>query len=283
MSRVAVSGVLPGCAARATVGRMECRVGDVAVHYAEHGAGGVPVLVLHGAGVDHREPEACFEPALRAVGGLRRLYPDLPGAGRTPAPARIASADDVREVLVGLIDALVGPGPVLLVGHSAGAYYAQGVAARRPGQVAGLAMVCPLLAGVRDVPEHRPVVRDDELGDDEFRGYFVVQTPAMLERYEQVVAPGAALADAAAAQRIGARWELTAPGPPYGGPTLVVAGRQDSTVGFAGALDLLGTPSRTSVAVLDGAGHALPHEQPAALGALLRAWVSACLDRPPAD
>ena len=42
-------------------------------------------LVLHGAGVDHRETEACFEPAFDGVTGLRRIYPDPPRrAGWTP-------------------------------------------------------------------------------------------------------------------------------------------------------------------------------------------------------
>jgi pimeloyl-ACP methyl ester carboxylesterase len=82
---------------------VECRVRDVAVHYAEHGEGR-PVLVLHGAGVDHREAEACFEPALRAYGGLRRLFPDLSGMGRTPAPSTLQSADDVPGVLTGFAD-----------------------------------------------------------------------------------------------------------------------------------------------------------------------------------
>ena len=166
---------------------------------------------------------------------------------------------------------------MLLVGHSAGAYYARGLAARRADRVAGLALVCPLLSGVRDVPEHRPVVADDTLGDEEFRGYFVVQTPAMLERYERFVKPAAALVDAAAMGRIGARWELSPSGDrPYSGPTLVVAGRQDSLVGHAAAADLLEVHPRATLAVLDGAGHALPHEQPALLAALVLEWLGRC-------
>lgn len=245
------------------------RVGDVDVHLAAHGAGR-PVLVLHGAGVDHREPEACFEPALAARGGLRRIYPDLPGHGRTPAPPGLRSADDVLDVLLGLADAVAGDDPLLLVGHSAGAHYARGLAARRPERVAGLALVCPLLPGGGDVPPHRPVVADGTLGDAGFRGYVVVQTPAMLDRYRRWVEPGAALADAAAAERIGARWELAEPGgPPYAGPVLVVAGRRDSTVGYAEAVRLLDVYPRATLAVVDDAGHALPHERPEVLTGLL--------------
>jgi pimeloyl-ACP methyl ester carboxylesterase len=253
---------------------MECRIGNVAMYFEEHGKG-TPVLVLHGAGVDHREAEACFEPALGSYGGLRRIYPDLPGMGRTAAPAALRSGDDVLDLLLGFADEVAGAEPAMLVGHSAGAYFCYGFAARRPDRIAGLALVCPMLPGVRDVPEHRPVVAATELGDEEFRSYFVVQTPAMLERYDRFVAPAVALADTAAMARIGERWTLTAPeGPAYAGPMLVVAGQQDSTVGYAAAAELLDHHPRATLAVLDGAGHALPHEAPELLAALLRDWLA---------
>jgi len=76
----------------------------------------------------------------------------------------------------------------LLIGHSAGAYYAQAMAAKRPALVVGLALVCPLLPGLRDVPEHRRIAGSGEIGDDVSRSYFVIQTPEMLERYLRYVA-----------------------------------------------------------------------------------------------
>lgn len=242
------------------------------MHWVEHGSG-VPAIVLHGAGVDHREPEACLDDAL-AGHPLRRIYPDLPGMGRSPAPTDIASANDVLDALLQFADEVAGPGPLLLVGHSVGAYYAQGFAARRPMLVKGLALICPLLADVRDVPPHRPVVVAPDLGDDDFRSYFVVQTPQMLERYERLVAPAADGVDAAAMERIGERWQLTEPGPvAYDAPTLIVAGRQDSTVGYAAAVDLSARYPSATLAVVDGAGHALPHEQPEMLSRLIAQWL----------
>ena len=194
--------------------------------------------------------------------------------GRTGADG-LRSAEDVLETLLEFGNEVIGGASYLLIGHSAGAYFAQAMAAREPGQVAGLTLICPLLPDLRDIPEHRVVVGTGEIGDDEFRGYFVVQTPEMLERYERHVLPSATLVDDAAMERIGARWELAGdPGPAYGGPTLVVAGRMDSIVGYAAAGDLAEDYPHASLAVLDDAGHALPHEQPELLRALVAEWLA---------
>src|SRR5213078_1960040 len=107
---------------------MEIRVGKVVVHYVEHGTG-QPVLVLHGAGVDHREPEACFEPIFDGIAGFRRIYPDLPGMGRTVAPDGMRSADDVLDTLLDFAAEVTEGAAHLLIGHSAGGYYAQAMAA----------------------------------------------------------------------------------------------------------------------------------------------------------
>jgi pimeloyl-ACP methyl ester carboxylesterase len=257
------------------VDAVEHLTGDLPVHYVEQGEG-VAVLALHGAGVDHREVMACLEPVFGALTGYRRIYPDLPGMGRTPAPATIQSADDVLDVLLAFIDGVIGDEPMLVTGHSAGGYFAEAIASRRPEQVAGLALLCPLLAGAHDVPEHEVVVGSGDIGDAQFRSYFTVQTAENLDRYTRYVQPAARLADDVALARIGERWALTKgphePGP-YRRPTLLVTGRQDSAVGYAQAWTLLEQYPRATFAVLDAAGHALPHEQPQLLRALVTEWL----------
>jgi pimeloyl-ACP methyl ester carboxylesterase len=257
------------------VGAVEYAVGDVPVHYVVHGEGSA-VLALHGAGVDHREVMACLDPVLDAFTGYRRIYPDLPGMGRTPAPERIRGADDVLEVLLAFIDGVIGDQPLLVAGHSAGGYYAQAIAGQRPAQVVGLALLCPLLAGIHDVPEHEVTLSSGDIGDAEFRDYFTVQTAKTLDRYERYVEPAARLADETALARIGERWELTTrprEGVPYRCPTLLVTGRQDAAVGYSRAWEMLERYPRATFAVLDGAGHALPHEQPELLRALVTEWL----------
>lgn len=257
------------------MGAVEHVIGDVPVHYVEQGEG-LPVLALHGAGVDHREVMACLDPVFDGVTGYRRIYPDLPGMGRTPAPETIRGADDVLEVLLAFIDGVIGDQPLLVAGHSAGGYYAQAIAGQRAEQVVGLALLCPLLAGLHDVPEHEAVYRSGSIGTAEFRGYFTVQTATTLGRYARYVEPGARLADQSALARIAERWELTTrPGDkaPNRCPALLVTGRQDSMVGYARAWDLLEEYPRATFAVLDRAGHALPHEQPGLLRALVTEWL----------
>ncbi len=255
---------------------------NVPVHYAEHG-GGTPVLILHGANVDHREMADALEPVFARTNDYRRVYPDLPGMGRTPAPDTINSGDDVLDLLLAFVDGVIGDRPFLLVGHSAGAYHARAIAGRRPAQVSGLALICPLDENVREVPSHVVLHSSVEPGEvldaDEaqtYRDYFVVHDEATLARFQESVAPSAGLADEAGLARIGANWLFSISpekGPQYPHPALIITGRQDSVVGYTGPQDLLEHYPRATFAVLDRAGHALPHEQPDLLDALIREWL----------
>jgi pimeloyl-ACP methyl ester carboxylesterase len=262
-------------------------VNGIPVHYAQHGSG-TPLLALHGGGVDHREVMGALEPVFADRPGYRRIYPDLPGMGRTPAPETIDSADAVLELLLGLVDAVIGEEALLVVGHSSGGYLARAIANRRPRQVAGLALICPLVGeqgGEDERPDHLVLHAAENLDPDatlgpemaaEFRNYLVVHTPETLRRFQETVAPGVALADQAALERIAGRWQLaTVPehGPAYANPTLILAGRQDATVGYVGSWRLLEHYPRATFAVLDRAGHGLPHEQVGLLGALLEEWL----------
>jgi pimeloyl-ACP methyl ester carboxylesterase len=263
-------------AAQITVVGVECRVNGVSLHYADRGSG-VPVVALHGAGVDHREIEAAFEAVVPDT-GYRRIYPDLPGMGRSTT-AGLACNEDIVTLLGDFVDQLVG-GPVLLVGHSYGAYLARGVAARRPDMALGLALLCPVGERTGDVPDHE-VVRQDASAYDEldpshragFDEYFVVRTPATARRYREHVAPSRALVDAAALGRIFAGWAVDVGSEPCWLPTLIAAGRRDSTAGYVDAIDLLDRYPRATLVVVEGAGHALMHERPELLGRLVADWL----------
>jgi pimeloyl-ACP methyl ester carboxylesterase len=255
---------------------VECRINEVLVHYVEHGRG-VPLVALHGAGVDHREIEAAIE-AIVPDTGYRRIYPDLPGMGLS-STGGLSCNDDVVTLLGDFIDQL-GAGPVMLLGHSYGAYLARGVAARRPNTVLGLALLCPVAERSRNVPDH-DVVRQDADAYDElepaqragFEEYFVVRTPVTARRYRDRVVPGKTLVDEAALGRIFAGWTIDVGSSAFSAPTLVVAGRHDSVVGYTDSAELLERYPHATLAVIEDAGHALMHERPELLAALFGDWL----------
>jgi pimeloyl-ACP methyl ester carboxylesterase len=260
---------------------MECRINEVTMHYVEHGRG-LPVVALHGVGVDHREIEAAIE-AIVPDTGYRRIYPDLPGMGRSTTEG-LTSNNDVVSLLGDLIERLV-EGPVLLLGHSYGAYLARGIAARRPGMVLGLALLCPVGERSHSVPEHTVVRADsdayDELDSGQRQGfdeYFVIRTAATARRYREQVVPGTMLVDESALARIFAGWKVDVGSDLFMPPTLIVAGRRDSVVGYTDAIDLVEHYPHATLAVIEDAGHALMHERPDLVAALLVEWLDRAAD-----
>lgn len=255
---------------------MECRINDVVIHYVEHGTG-MPLVALHGVGVDHREPEAALEPML-TDSGCRRIYPDLPAMGRSTASG-LTSNNDVVAVLAEFVERTAQE-PALLLGHSYGAYLARGLAAQRPELVRGLALVCPLAEQVGDLPVPEVVVQDDAAYDElepklqaGFDEYFVIRTPETARRYRDSVVPGTQLVDEAALTGVFTEWAIDMGRHTFSHPTLVVAGLHDATVGFDDAVRLLDVYPRATLAVIDGAGHALLHERPDVVAALVNDWI----------
>jgi pimeloyl-ACP methyl ester carboxylesterase len=255
---------------------MQCRINEALVHYVEHGSG-VPLVALHGAGVDHREIEAAIE-AVVPASGYRRIYPDLPGMGLSTTGG-LTCNDDVVMLIGDFIDHL-GAGPVMLLGHSYGAYLARGAAARRPDTVLGLALLCPVAERARNMPRHDAVRQDADAYDElepaqraGFEEYFVARTRATARRYRDSVVPGTTLVDEAALGRIFTRWTVDVGSTRFSAPTLVVAGRRDSVVGYTDATELLERYPRATLAVIEDAGHAAMHEQPELLAALLGDWL----------
>jgi pimeloyl-ACP methyl ester carboxylesterase len=268
------------------------------MHLVTHGADdATPVLALHGWPVDHRLMSGCLEPLFARRPGYRRLYPDLPGMGRTPAGAA-ASSDDLLAAVLALIGTVLGTTPFLLVGESFGGYLSRAVVRALPHQVLGLALICPvgqtLDRDSRIRPPHQVLRATPGLLDDldeviraDFAEMAVVQTPETLRRFNDEVVPALQIADNEAIARIERRWHLSE-GPdsraPFDRPTLILCGRQDSSVGYEDQFALLPRYPRATFAVLDVAGHNLQIEQPALFETLMNDWLDRCTpnDKPPA-
>ena len=265
---------------------MQVDVRGLPVHYETIGEGR-PIVLLHGGGTDHRLMTHALEPAFAGREGWRRIYPDLPGMGRTPAAEWIEDEDDMLAVLEGFVDAVADGRRVVLGGGSYGGYLALGFVHRRPADLDGLLLVAPALrGGNQELPAHHVFEQDDAvvasvLEDEQgWLGRSVAQTAENLEFFRAAVMPGVRVADQEFLERLdgGANLSIDVSRQlpaPFPGPSLIITGRQDSVVGWAGAASLLESFPRATFVVLDRAGHGLAAEQ----RALVRAHVSEWLDR----
>ncbi len=264
---------------------MECKIRDTTVHYEELGEGR-PLFVLHGQPSDHRQMLADLEPHFSPRTGWRRIYPDLPGMGRTEAPEWIKSQDDVLDLVLALIDDLAPDEPFALAGFSYGGYLARGVVYQRPAQVVGLLLTAPVVEPdreKRDLPPRR-VIREDaafqaalQPGEELLEDVAVVQGMEQLQYFRRVIAPAFAMADFEFLERLRKRnafsFDVDRPEQPFPAPVLIVTGRFDSWVGYRQAFDLLPNYPRGTYAVLDRAGHSIANEQKGLIGALVNEWL----------
>jgi pimeloyl-ACP methyl ester carboxylesterase len=245
------------------------------------------VLFLHGFGPDHRSLLYSIGPVFERRPGYRRVHVDLPGFGASPAAPDIDSSDAMADVVVELIEELVGTEPMLLVGESWGGYLARGIVAQRPGQVRGVALIVTVVFAAheeRDVPEQALLFEEPELLDGvgpidaaAFREAAVIADRASWDYARSTILPAIAMTDDAATDRIAARYtfasDVDTVGHPFTGPSLIVCGRQDSVVGWRDALSLLERFPRATFAVLDAAGHNLEGERTELLRELVDDWL----------
>lgn len=259
-----------------------------ALHYETIGSG-APVLVLHGAYSTGHETRAVFEPVLAPLRRHRRIYVDLPAMGDSPAHDSVRTSQAVVDLLDEFVEDEIGIGRFQLIGHSYGGHLARGLAARRPSQLAGLALVCPLMPKTMTSEPHRAVRATGDPTEwldaglvDEFVGYFVIHSREMAERFRDAVAPAIGRFDADRVGELMAAWRLR-PDPddrPLDLPALVVAGRHDSFVGYRDQLRLIDLYTAATVITVADAGHAVAHEHPDVLAALIRSWDDRCASAP---
>jgi pimeloyl-ACP methyl ester carboxylesterase len=248
---------------------------------------GVSVLMLHGFPLDRRSLMTSVGPVFERRAGYRRLHVDLPGFGASLAATEITSSDATVDFVLRLIDETVGDAPLLVIGESWGAYLARGVVARRAEQVRGVALLCPVIIAThadRRVPDHRILYEEPGIfdGADQqavaaFREWAVVADRGAWEYVQSSIGPAVAAADAGAAERIGSRYafaeDIDRVGAPFAGPSLIIAGRQDSIVGYRDAVDILERFPRATFVVLDAAGHNLQAERPRVVASLVDDWL----------
>lgn len=231
---------------------------------------GRPLVLIHGWRLNSKVEQADYEPVLARRNGWRRLYPDLPGMGQSPAEPWIRRKTDFLNSLMQEIDKSLGDLPFAIAGTSSGAELAQAVAHLMPGRVRGLLMRVPMLVGddaARVVaPADTAAALPDSYHEGRKRKLDELWEPARRIADRQFLDPIRADPGRYTLDEINTKTVFNA-------PTLIIVGRQDTRVGYEQAWILAQRYPRATFALLDRAGHELPVGNQELFAALVNDWL----------
>jgi pimeloyl-ACP methyl ester carboxylesterase len=274
---------------------MHCRIKDLDLYY-EIAGEGMPVVMVHGMGVDHQTMRGCMEPVFAARDQRwKRVYLDLPGMGRTEGRDWIGNSDDMVWVVSQLIDSVIPGERFLLVGESYGGYLVRALIRERPQDVEGMLLIAPLAVAddaQRDLPPRSVWRREaaflETLEPEErdlFDLFIVNQNQANWIRFQNEILAGFGAGDQAFKTKIRNRIENYALSydvddmpEPYDKPSLIVTGRQDCLAGYRDQWTFLENYPHSTFAVLDRAGHGMQIEQAGLFNALVHEWLDRVID-----
>lgn len=217
--------------------------------------------------------------------GYKRIYIDLPGMGKSNAPDWINSSDRVVEVLIPFIEEIISTEEFLLVGESYGGYLARGILTKLFERVNGLLLVCPVVVAEpekRILPDKQVILQDEELLNkltsterEAFCELAVIANEYTYKRFQEEIKPGLDIANYEFIERLQKNYSLTMDfhRKKYEKPVLLLAGRQDISVGYQDIIEINDDYPRATLAVLDMAGHNLQIEQPELFESLVGEWI----------
>lgn len=267
---------------------MNCDIGNANIYYETFGDG-KPFVMLHGFSVDHRLMTGCMEPIFRKHKGFKRIYLDLPGMGKSDSPSWISSTDHMLQAVIASIRRILPNQSFLLAGESYGGYLARGIVSRMNCQVDGLLLICPVVIaekGQRDCPDDTIAYRDERflsgLSPDEAKEFCemgVIQNEYTFHRYKNEIAAGLNIANEPYLKKIQEKYGFSfdVDNPKYisfGKPALMIAGRQDSCVGYRDLIKIIENYPKASLAILNDAGHNVQIEQPELFNSLVGKWLA---------
>jgi 3-oxoadipate enol-lactonase len=206
----------------------------VAVSYTVAGAADAPVVVLsHSLGADR----GMWDPQVPGLAERYRVVTyDTRGHGESPSPAGPYTLDDLVDDLIALLDE-VGAERAHVAGLSLGGMIAMRLAAREPGRVDRLALLCtsakpdpaPFLQRVSAVRSGGTAPLAPTIAGRWLTPPFAAEHPDLLARLEGMIA-GSDDAGYAACCEVVAGVDLRADCARITAPTLVISGWQDQAL-----------------------------------------------------
>lgn len=253
-----------------------CKANGIDIHYLRTGGNKPPVVLLHGLMTNG----ACWTPLARALEeDYDVVIPDARGHGNSSAPDHGYHYNDLAADVIGLIDMLSLPLPLLL-GHSMGGMTAAVVASRLPKRLRGLVLADPTFL----TPQRQQEVYESDVADkharvlnrskEEFLAE--MQARSRCRSYEMIEL----LTQARFQTSIRAFEVLKPPNPDYmqlikllDVPSLLVVGDVGSVVSHERAIELALLNKHLQVAQIKEAGHGIPYDQPDRFSAVVQTFL----------
>lgn len=265
---------------------MEVVVKSIPVYYEEFGRG-IPILMLHGWPGDHRHMVTDMEPLFKNRAGWRRIYPDLPGMGKTPGKEEITNQDAILEIVSEFMQTVAPNERFVVAGHSYGGYLCHGLTYRQPKMIDGVFLFAPPIEAdstKRPLPPHQVLVEDPQFlavltaQENDVRNIVVVQSLDILEWFRTNGTPAFSIADYTFLGKLSKNFAFSFPvnqlTTPFSAPTLILTGRQDSVSGYRDVWAILENYPRATFVVLDRAGHWVHKEQKGLFHSLASEWLN---------
>ncbi|GAB4467771.1 MAG: alpha/beta hydrolase [Anaerolineae bacterium] len=245
---------------------------DHSLFYFEHRAEKSPyppLLLIHGAGGIHLG----WPPQVRRLKHVWVIAPDLPGHGQSDGEAHQAIGDYTADLLR-LLDGL-GIERVIVAGHSMGGAIAQQLALDAPGRVAGLVLVS---TGAR-LPV-TPVILENVIGSTGTVIDFVMTYAYGPTTGEDILRLGRQTLEACPPQTLyndylacsvfDSRDRLDS----IQVPALIVGGGEDKMTPARFSVYLDEYLPRSSLHLIERAGHMIPVEYPDLLADIITEWLN---------
>lgn len=228
---------------------------------------GVPILMIHGFGIDHTVMEEIFE-SINHKDSFKRVYIDLPHMGLSQN-IRCEGSDDYVDLLEEFCNEHMKE-EFIIAGFSYGGYLARALE-NRIKRVKGTILICPVVKTKREdriLPEFEVFVQDDYVktkSNEDYEEMYVIQNKRTYDLNEKCFAKAFELANGEKLSQIFRNSYELSKNPDEvktDNPCLLLIGKQDVTVGYKDALSIIDRYKYITVGLLNQAGHGLPIEQP---------------------
>ena len=270
---------------------MKMTLENADIYYEQYG-GGIPLIFLHGYHIDNRCFSIPVESILSGDKQFCRIYPDLPGMGKTILKERVDSTDELFKIMLQFIDKITNGEDFAVAGYSYGGYLTRALLKARPGKVKGIFLLCPVIIpdhAARLLPEFRVITEDREFlnslpKDDRefFTTSAVVQTERVYNRIKKEIMEPFKLADRDMMKNLqhdayGFEKPIDNLDIFFNGSVQFLAGKQDSVVGYEDIAAIFEDYPNSEMTVLNGAGHNLQIEREKAFTRIFHNWLKRVL------